>query len=461
MDGPDGGKAQDGIMTTINLTGVRVSFQDFDTVDARQGLAQIIVGSENDTFSYSIVGYDDGVPVAEISDTVVQAVFDGVSDYYAPENMVAYMAEVNWGANNISTVLGVRWETGPNTDTEYYFVLDGADFPTIDTASDWDDFDLLINSISAPTGPYAPGQQIAWTDFNSATTTEDDEFYGTPERDIFAGGIGDDYFISSAGNDVYRGQAGIDQVTFLGDPTGVYANLNTGRATDGWGNRDKLFSIEMLRGSMHDDRFVGSDGNDIMRGLAGNDFMNAGNGRQDTVRYDRDTRFGGNDGVTVRLDREFAIDGFGDRDILKGFENAMGSDFNDRIYGDNGNNRLIGLDGADKLFGLNGQDTLEGAAGRDVLDGGNGDDLLIGGAQFDKFVFSGRFGNDTIADFQTAGQGERIDLSGVNRIKSFRDLKNNHLSEVDGDAVISDNNGNTITLDGVAMDDLRVNDFLF
>ena len=165
--------------------------------------------------------------------------------------------------------------------------------------------------------------------------------------------------------------------------------------------------------------------------------------------------------MTVRLNKGFAIDGFGHRDTLSGFENAMGSDFNDRIYGQKGNNTLIGLDGADKLFGLNGRDTLEGGAGRDVLNGGNGNDVLSGGAQADKFVFSGKFGNDTITDFQTSGKAEKIDLSGVARIKSFRDLKNNHLSEVDGDAVISDNNGNTITLDGVAMDDLRVNDFLF
>ena len=83
-----------------------------------------------------------------------------------------------------------------------------------------------------------------------------------------------------------------------------------------------------------------------------------------------------------------------------------------------------------------------------------------GGA--DRFIFNGKFGNDTVVDFQTAGKAEKVDLSGVSSIKHFRDLKNNHLSEnADGDAVISDNRGNSITLEGVSMTDLSGNDFLF
>ena len=66
-----------------------------------------------------------------------------------------------------------------------------------------------------------------------------------------------------------------------------------------------------------------------------------------------------------------------------------------------------------------------------------------------------------IHDFQTKGKIEKVDLSGVGPIKGFKDLMNNHLSDVNGDAVIEDGLGNSIRLIDVSMDDLSANDFLF
>ncbi|MGE4325403.1 MAG: calcium-binding protein, partial [Pseudodonghicola sp.] len=211
---------------------------------------------------------------------------------------------------------------------------------------------------------------------------------------------------------------------------------------------------------MHDDKFIGAKGSQIMRGLAGDDYMDGGKG-VDSVRYDRDYRYESTDGVTVNLKAGFAIDGFGDRDTLKNFENVRGSDYADKITGSNGKNLLQGGDSNDLLKGLGGNDTLEGGDGNDKLDGGNGNDMLAGGAGFDRFIFSGKFGNDTISDFRTAGIKEKIDLSGVTAIKNFADLMNNHISDIGGHAVINDGAGNTIDLYGVIMDDLAKNDFLF
>ncbi|WP_291731894.1 calcium-binding protein [Leisingera sp. F5] len=151
-----------------------------------------------------------------------------------------------------------------------------------------------------------------------------------------------------------------------------------------------------------------------------------------------------------------ALSGLGGNDTLKG---AGG---NDTLEGGSGRDKLVGGGGRDELIGGRQNDRLIGGSGRDTLDGGSGDDMLTGGAGADRFVFKGRFGDDTITDFQTSGRREKVDLKSIGEITSFRDLKNNHLSEnSNGDAVISDGSGNTITLDGIGIGDLSGNDFLF
>ncbi|WP_353351918.1 calcium-binding protein, partial [Aquicoccus sp. SU-CL01552] len=203
---------------------------------------------------------------------------------------------------------------------------------------------------------------------------------------------GDDYFISSEGNDTYKGGAGtFDQVTYKDDPAGVIANLATGKATDGWGDTDTLKSIEVLRGSLFDDTLKGDSGDNHIRGLAGDDLLNGGNGT-DTVRYDRDASYGGTAGVTVNLEKGYAIDGFGDRDTLKNFENARGTDSKDTITGTGAANDIRGEGGTDVLKGLGGNDFLDGGGGNDTLSGGNGKDVLLGGNGKD--TLSGGKGND-------------------------------------------------------------------
>ncbi|GHF41824.1 calcium-binding protein [Seohaeicola zhoushanensis] len=448
-------------MTTITLTGTRVDFVNGDTAAVGTDTAVLTMPSASSTFSYSIDYYDEGVPMVNVDEDLLQGFIAGLSlaDLQSTDSIEAFIVTVEW-SGNFTTILGLNWQTGPNTDSDLYFVLDGAALPSATSVTDWNNFDATITGLSLPTGSYAPGQNILWTDFDNYTITEDDELYGTNGRDILEGGIGDDYFYSSAGRDVYRGGAGFDQVTFGDDPNGVRVNLAQGTGTDGYGNTDKFVSIEMLRGSMHDDVFIGKAGTQIFRGLAGDDVMNGAKGI-DMVRYDRDANYGGTSGVTVHLGKGTATDGFGDTDTLRNIENVRGSAFNDRLTGSKGKNVLEGGGGNDKLFGLAGNDELIGDAGKDRLDGGAGDDILTGGAHADIFVFSGAFGNDTITDFQTAGRAEKIDLSGVASIRSFRDLNNNHLSDVNGVAVIDDLNGNTITLEGHVAADFSANDFIF
>lgn len=65
------------------------------------------------------------------------------------------------------------------------------------------------------------------------------------------------------------------------------------------------------------------------------------------------------------------------------------------------------------LTGTSGVDTLSGGAGADTITGGGGWDLLSGGDGADRFVFAALSDRrDTIADFD-AGEGDRLDLSGI------------------------------------------------
>lgn len=179
---------------------------------------------------------------------------------------------------------------------------------------------------------------------------------------------------------------------------------------------------------------------DVFVGRARFDVFDAGAGN------DKILGNGGNDSLTGGSGSD-RLDGGGGHDVL---------------VGDSGRDRLIGGAGHDQLFGGRGNDRLEGSAGIDWLDGGHGNDWLEGGGRYDLFAFTGRFGQDTIGDFELSGKREKINLDAVSSIRDFKDLRNNHLSEnINGDAVISDNRGNTITLEDIAMADLSANDFLF
>ena len=103
----------------------------------------------------------------------------------------------------------------------------------------------------------------------------------------------------------------------------------------------KLFSIENVLGSDEDDNISGNEfanhldgaaGDDVLTGHAGDDTLNGGAGI-DMLDYSRET---GTSGVTVdlqRVDREFAIDTHGDRDIVSRIEGARGTDLNDILTG--------------------------------------------------------------------------------------------------------------------------------
>lgn len=98
------------------------------------------------------------------------------------------------------------------------------------------------------------------------------------------------------------------------------------------------------------------------------------------------------------------LNGTRGNDVLRGRGGA------DELDGRGGRDRLLGGRGDDDLNGGRGADRLNGGGGDDVLAGGGGRDQLTGGRGGDSFVFGGRWGADTITDFD-ASQGDRIDLT--------------------------------------------------
>ena len=143
------------------------------------------------------------------------------------------------------------------------------------------------------------------------------------------------------------------------------------------------------------DTINGGDGDDLINGGAGADVLNGGAGI-DTVDFS-----GSPFGVIVDIATNTTSAGDAQGDIISGFENIKGSNFNDTLTGDAGANELYGLAGDDTLVGGDGNDILDGGTGTgggfgvgegsDRLEGGNGDDILRHGS----IIFAGA-GNDTV-----------------------------------------------------------------
>lgn len=107
-------------------------------------------------------------------------------------------------------------------------------------------------------------------------------------------------------------------------------------------------------------KVVGTNGDDILHGNAGNNEIDGGNDGHDTLY--------GHDGDDIL--REHSATYYG---------NKPASD--------------------DKFYGGNGNDKLYAHVGADLLDGGTGNDYLEGGEHNDTYVFGKGYGHDTIFDF--------------------------------------------------------------
>lgn len=151
-------------------------------------------------------------------------------------------------------------------------------------------------------------------------------------------------------------------------------------------------------------------------------------------------------------------------DVIKGTAgadriNARAGD--DRVSGHAGDDVLIGSSGDDRLSGNDGADRLRGGDGTDRLIGGDGDDVMDGGANRDFFVFdSTNEGEDRINDFESA---DKIRFSTApdeaNGPRQFSDLI--FEEGAGGTTILYGDDGSTIFLAGVSMDEINPTQFVF
>ncbi|MDB4778092.1 calcium-binding protein [bacterium] len=184
----------------------------------------------------------------------------------------------------------------------------------------------------------------------------DDTLNGGSGNDLLQGGDGNDFLLGIGGTDTIDGGDGIDTNSFQGIGLGVTAVVTAnGSGTASYGLVNESFTgIENLTGSANDDTLSAQGlGDNVIRGLGGNDLISGGGG-------------------------------------------------NDRLVGNSGNDILRGLGGNDIILGGEGDDALNGGAGDDVLRGEAGDDFLIGISGTD--VIDGGAGSDTNS-FQGIGLG--------------------------------------------------------
>jgi Ca2+-binding RTX toxin-like protein len=171
------------------------------------------------------------------------------------------------------------------------------------------------------------------------------------------------------------------------DPTFQYVTYDGG--DEGYTNGGYTSIIgtngkDTIYGQPTDDanHFLGLDGDDILYGYGGNDYLDGGAGN-DFLWGEKgaDTLIGGagNDfvyydtspaGVTIDLHAGTGHGGDAEGDWLTGIENVFGSDSADTLIGDAGANRLLGSGGNDILIGGAGADELDGNDAGAVNDSG-------------------------------------------------------------------------------------------
>jgi Ca2+-binding RTX toxin-like protein len=246
---------------------------------------------------------------------------------------------------------------------------------------------------------------------------------------VITGNTGNNILAGLGGADTLDGGSGTDTASYAASAAGVRVSLATGAGAGGDAQGDKLFNFENLSGSGFNDTLEGNSGNNVLNGGAG----------LDMVSYEHSTA-----GVTVSLALGGAQNTIGaGTDTLSGFENVIGSWFNDVLTGSSSANQMTG------------------GAGNDKITGGGGADVLTGGLDSDRFVFvtvadSLPTARDVITDFVHGV--DIIDLSALdantasfgNQAFSFVGQNGNTVAhsvtwfEVGGNTVVqADINGNT------------------
>ena len=285
---------------------------------------------------------------------------------------------------------------------------------------------------------------------NSATVTTTTT--ATNNSSLIAdGGEGNDYIAGTLGDDVLNGGSGNDTAAFTnafsgGSTTGVTVDLNIqGTAQDTVAaGRDTLTGIENLIGSSLNDTLIGNADANVIEGGMGDDTLVGGAGN-DTASY-----AGASAGVTVSLALQGTAQNTGvtGNDTLTGFQNLLGSAFNDTLTGDAAENTITGGAGNDTLStGGNAGGTI------DLLDGGTGSDTASFAGMNGGVVATLRNAMDGIASMIGVAPAPNMQIAALRSIENLTGGGGNDvLTGDDGANVIEGGLGDDTLVGGAGND---------
>ncbi|ARO34317.1 serralysin-like metalloprotease domain-containing protein (plasmid) [Rhizobium sp. NXC14] len=238
-----------------------------------------------------------------------------------------------------------------------------------------------------------------------------DTINGGAGVDSLMGGDGDDRIEADQYDEWYSGDNGTDTLVFTGDgrldyslAQGAFENVEGGfgddivYGTDGANVMKLGAGDDFAQGFGGDDIIIGGDGADSLQGMDGND-------RIEIDQYD--TWYSGDNGIDLLV---FTGPGSLTYALAQGaFENVEAGDGDDTIWGTEDVNSIKLGAGNDLALGYDGNDTINGGDGNDYIVGGAGNDTLTGGAGADWFLLENTTGVDTITDFSPT-LGDMIQL---------------------------------------------------
>jgi Ca2+-binding RTX toxin-like protein len=265
----------------------------------------------------------------------------------------------------------------------------------------------------------AAGDTIVYSSFFKVvgSATGDDTLYGTAGNNRLYGGGGKDTLVGNGGHDVLSGEdgndflvaskstgstfdggGGVDWISYESETVGITLNLD-GSANAGGASNDKVYGIENVLGSSHDDTITGTDGVDNMLdgsegldkifGLGGNDTLKGGIG-SDTLDGGKgtDTLEGGQDDDTLIVDMagdivvEVAGGGSADR-VMARVSYTLATDVDVEKLTTTSSAGVSAID----LSGNKLSQEIAGNAGENTLkDGGGAADILRGLAGNDTYL---------------------------------------------------------------------------
>ena len=265
------------------------------------------------------------------------------------------------------------------------------------------------NTVSSGTDTISGFENILGSGYNDTLT-------GDSLANNINGGNGNDTIQGGLGNDVLIGGSGVDTVSYAAATSATTVNLSVTAAQNTVSSgTDTISGFENILGSAYNDTLTGDALANTIEGGLGNDTLNGGSG-VDTVSYAAATS-----ATTVNLSVTAAQNTISSgTDTISGFENILGSGYNDTLTGD-------AL--ANNINGGNGNDTIQGGLGNDVLTGGAGTDLIT-------FSSATAFINANLS-LTTA---QNTSGAGTDTISGFENLTGSAYN----DSLTGDGNANTI-----------------